>query len=233
MKESELIAGILSCTRCPLSEKGTPIPPELCKNPKFGVLGEAPGRVEDHTGIPFTGDAGQLMRATLVRNGLDPLTAWWMNTVSCWPRGRPDPYSIEMCQVNLRSQLKALPAKHVLVCGKVAFEALFKRGHFPRARGHELQKDGKFYYPIYHPAYILRNRHDMFAWREAVGKFALTVEGALLPPPEFCLYCGKPILRSGLGVVTCQNCDKDYRRDQQWPSTRKAPFQGSLFPPSE
>src|SRR5215510_9860406 len=108
---------ILSCTKCDLSSKcRSPVPfspPQSTSqlppaNPRVyqcGVLGEAPGRREDKLGRPFVGPAGRLMRRMLDEAGWNSDDLWYMNAVSCWPRGTPKAEAQNACWGNMLDQL--------------------------------------------------------------------------------------------------------------------------------
>ena len=45
------------------------------------IVGEAPGDQEDLQGKPFVGPAGQLLRQSMQKAGIDPDRAWLTNAV--------------------------------------------------------------------------------------------------------------------------------------------------------
>ena len=73
------------CTSCALREgcKG-PVP---AKPGRGGVMlvGEAPGKNEDETGVPFTGQAGEYLNSLLESAGLSRDLVTISNTVKCRP----------------------------------------------------------------------------------------------------------------------------------------------------
>jgi len=48
-------------------------------------VGEAPGAVEDMTGIPFVGRSGKLLREVMDDAGIDPQDVYITNIVKCRP----------------------------------------------------------------------------------------------------------------------------------------------------
>jgi uracil-DNA glycosylase family 4 len=77
------------CNGCGLcGQEGLAGPVVYRGNPncKCMVIGEAPGRDEDKTGLPFTGPAGQLMDKIFASQGWDTNTDWYIgNVVKCRP----------------------------------------------------------------------------------------------------------------------------------------------------
>ena len=58
----EIAKVVASCTRCPLYASATnPVPGTGNPDADFMVVGEAPGANEDAQGVPFVGQAGQLL----------------------------------------------------------------------------------------------------------------------------------------------------------------------------
>jgi DNA polymerase len=51
----------------------------------LAFIGEAPGKVEDKNGRPFTGSAGQCARDIMALMDIDPDQCWWSNVYHCRP----------------------------------------------------------------------------------------------------------------------------------------------------
>lgn len=173
-------------------------------------MGEAPGRIEDLKGKPFTGPAGQFLRRELKHAGLDPYTATYFNAVCCWPHGKPEPEALMACRQNLIDQWSALDCEYVLVCGRVALEAVLPHAN-DQTRNKPIPIHGKVIFAVYHPAYVLRDRQVLRGWQESLRSFMLVVKGfAELLDYDRCIYCRKR------GGPACSTHSAWWRKDQHW-----------------
>lgn len=189
----------------------------------FVVLGEAPGRIEDYSGKPFVGPAGQLLRARLRDAGLNPDDGYWINTVCCWPHGTPSPEHIQACRENLQVQWEATPAPYVLVCGTTALKALVNTD--PKyCRGVAFGLLGKVVFPTYHPAAFAPGRNSVSPtkWFTDLQIFSMLVRGEAEPYVSKCIYCDRD---RAAYAPTCYAHVNRYRFDNQW----SHPVQGELL----
>jgi DNA polymerase len=88
------------------------------------VLGGAPGRVEDETGVPFQGPAGMLLKSGyLIPAGAG--LAFLTNSVGCRTPQDRDPESMETsaCTKRAKDLLQAVEPHGVLLVGRVAEKA--------------------------------------------------------------------------------------------------------------
>jgi DNA polymerase len=149
------------CRRCKLHSTR--------KNIVFGVgneqaplvfIGEAPGANEDLQGIPFCGDAGNLLTKMIEAMGWGRDDVYIANLIKCRPPGNRNPASdeIEQCEPFLIKQLGVLRPRMIVALGKFAAQALLRKPDTPisalRGKFHEYQ--GIQVMPTYHPAYLLR-----------------------------------------------------------------------------
>ena len=120
------------------------------------ILGEAPGRHEIEQGRPFVGPSGQLLDMTLNLLGLPRSEIYITNVVKDWPRDevgatrRPTTAEIAAWRPMLDVELEQCSAGAVLLLGKTAAESW--------GWSHELVDQG--IYAAFHPAYVLRQKHD-------------------------------------------------------------------------
>lgn len=199
----------------------------------FIVLGEAPGRVEDHKGIPFIGPAGQLLRKVFREMGIED-RAVYMNTVCCWPTGelndKPTTDQKRACRDNLRDQLDCLDITYVLACGVVATQAMCRHST-TATMGHLIQIHDKLVYPIFHPAFVLYKKDiEVYnQWKADIGKFLMLMEfGVLEDDLESCYYCSNPKYGD---LPTCYKHRQDWRKDQVWDQkTRSRGIKGKPLP---
>jgi DNA polymerase len=150
-----------SCQRCKL-HKGR-------KNIVFGVgnsraklvlVGEGPGYEEDIQGVPFVGQAGQLLTRILRAIQLDREDVYICNIIKCRPPGNrnPEPDEIAACIPFLRRQLKAIKPALICALGTFAAQTLLETNTpISRLRGRFYSYEGVRLIPTYHPAFLLRN----------------------------------------------------------------------------
>jgi DNA polymerase len=161
-----------NCQRCALAEhrsrivfgSGNP-------NAQIVFLGEAPGKDEDESGMPFVGRAGKLLTKMIESIGLMRDEVYICNVVKCRPEDNrnPIPGESSICMEFLHKQLEIINPHIIVVMGKVAAAALTLknlnmqeyRELNPRIIGHR----NVIY--TYHPAYLLRSPHmKKEAWKD-------------------------------------------------------------------
>jgi len=142
------------------------------------ILGEAPGREEDKRGRPFVGPSGKLLRSELLKAGLPLKKCYITNTVKCYPKGTPNEKEQAICTNNyLQKEINTIEPKYILAVGKVAFQNCLPGFDFKDVRGQLLDSwiSDAFLFPIWHPAYILRNRSKTLEWRVDIENFVALV----------------------------------------------------------
>jgi uracil-DNA glycosylase family 4 len=154
---------VSACTRCRLAEARTQV--------VFGVgnadadlmfVGEAPGFHEDQQGIPFVGQAGQLLTRLLAGIGLAREDVYIANVLKCRPPGNrdPQPDEIEACESHLFRQIELIRPRVVGTLGNFATKLLSgKQTGITRVHGQEQERTlgghRVLLYPLYHPAAAL------------------------------------------------------------------------------
>ncbi len=130
------------------------------KNPDWLLIGEAPGQSEDQQGLPFVGNAGQLLTEMLRACGLSRNEVFITNILKCRPPNNRDPKPDEIanCHDYLERQLALLQPKIIVAVGRIAAQALLNT-HDPigKLRGKVHQFGSTPLVVIYHPAYLLRS----------------------------------------------------------------------------
>ena len=91
------------------------------------LVGEAPGRNEDEGGVPFVGDAGQLLDAMLREIGLERADVYVANVVKLRPTAADRPRNraprapeIAACVPWLHEQIRLVDPKLIIPLGNVA-----------------------------------------------------------------------------------------------------------------
>ncbi|MCK9543546.1 MAG: DNA polymerase [Novosphingobium sp.] len=155
--------------------------PEECKNCKLGLqedtnvvhsvlpahakaffIGEAPGAEENQQGIPFVGQAGQLLNQSLEIVGINRNDIAISNVVSCRPPNNKAPSKKEMeaCGEFLDKEIKLLNPSIIVALGSTPLKLLLPTaGGITNCRGKFFihPEYNCYVYPTWHPAYILRN----------------------------------------------------------------------------
>jgi len=129
------------------------------KTAKVIFVGEAPGRREDEEGLPFVGQAGQVLRECLEEVGIEEKDVVFSNVCRCRPPSNRNPSQKEMnrCIKYLKEELEEFDGLIVLL-GAVPMKAFLNKKGVLNNRGYGFMKDGRHFFVTYHPSYVLRNR---------------------------------------------------------------------------
>lgn len=197
----ELRKHAAACMQCPLHCNATrTVFGEGSSQADLMIVGEQPGDVEDLTGRPFTGPAGQLLDKALADHGIEREKLWLTNAVKHFKfvaRGKkrihqsPNRGDIDHCRWWLKREIELVKPKLILALGATAVQSLTgKRASVTVLRGRTI--DTMFGVPAlvtWHPAYLLR-LPDPARATEAVRLFqqdidtasAMLSAGELVPP---------------------------------------------------
>ncbi|RWR04848.1 UdgX family uracil-DNA binding protein [Paenirhodobacter populi] len=169
----EARAAALGCRRCGLCEAATRTvwgegPPDA----GLMIVGEQPGDREDLEGRPFTGPAGQVLRAAIAEAGIDPAQTYLTNAVKHFkfvPRGRqrihqtPTRDEIRHCRWWLGLELAFVRPRLTVALGASAALALTgAEGPLAPRRGEV--ETGLHAGPVlisWHPSYLLRQQDHL------------------------------------------------------------------------
>ncbi len=159
---SDLEERVRSCQRCALAQNRTHLVFGEGKAPTdLMLIGEAPGEVEDQTGRPFVGPAGQLLTQILQSVGLSREEVYITNVVKCRPPGNRVPTREEMgaCWEWLSAQIALVRPKIIVTLGNTPTHWLLGRPEgINELRGRFYPwKGGMEVFPMFHPSYLLRN----------------------------------------------------------------------------
>lgn len=128
-------------------------------------IGEAPGKKEDETGIPFVGAAGKFLEEMLSQIGLKREDIYITNIVKYRPPNNRDPLpeEKESCNEWLINELKIISPKLIVFLGRHSMTRFFPNEKIGDVHGkllikniHELGRKQSFV-PLYHPAAALYN----------------------------------------------------------------------------
>lgn len=139
--------GLLS-RACPILSEPTPAPMVL--------VGQAPGRVEETAGRPFSGRAGRQLFGWLARAGLGGeeearRRVYITSITKCFPGAavggsgdrRPSRQEVELCRPHLDRQLALLRPRLILPVGQLAIDRFLPRRPLGELVGRLFQESGE------------------------------------------------------------------------------------------
>ncbi len=162
MTLEELAAKAAHCTSCRLHEgRHEVVFGEGDPDAKLMIVGEGPGADEDVQGRPFVGRAGQLLDRILEAAGIPRSSVYITNIVKCRPPGNrnPLPDEAKICSsLWLNKQIELVRPQIIVPLGSVATQFfLGEKVPITRVRGKWFEWNGIKVFPMFHPAYLLRN----------------------------------------------------------------------------
>ncbi len=162
MTLEELAAKAAHCTACRLHEgRHKVVFGEGDPDAKLMIVGEGPGADEDVQGRPFVGRAGQLLDRILEAAGIPRSSVYITNIVKCRPPGNrnPLPDEAKICSsLWLNKQIELVRPQIIVPLGSVATQFfLGEKVPITRVRGKWFEWNGIKVFPMFHPAYLLRN----------------------------------------------------------------------------
>lgn len=128
------------------------------------IIGEAPGKNEDETGIPFVGRAGKLLDKILhSQNITRENDVYICNMVKSRPPENrvPTPHEIAMCKEYLDAQIDIVRPQIILLVGSTSAHSILGiKTPISKIRGQWFDGPyGSKMMPIFHPSYLLRYEH--------------------------------------------------------------------------
>jgi DNA polymerase len=156
------IAGVVAgCRRCPLyATAKNPVPGDGNPDADFMIVGEAPGANEDEQGVPFVGQAGQLLTKIIGAIDLRREDVFIANVLKHRPPGNRNPLPDEVvaCSPYLVRQIELVRPKVLLALGTFAAQTLLEtKLTIGKLRGQIHRYYGVPLVVTYHPAALLRN----------------------------------------------------------------------------
>lgn len=150
------------------------------------LLGEAPGAEEEKQGKPFVGQSGKLLMDAFEEYGYPRNKLYITNTFWERPPGNKVGYFFtegynlkpEYSDIldRLDQEIKILKPKVIFSLGRIATWALLKDENIKITKIvgqtfiYENEGNDSIIMPIFHPAYILRNRNLMPKWKSHIQK---------------------------------------------------------------
>lgn len=178
---ADIRADLGDCRRCRLCEGR--------RNIVFGAgdpaarlmfVGEGPGREEDLQGLPFVGEAGQLLTKMIEAMKCHREDVYICNVVKCRPPENRNPAAEEIaaCSPFLLRQVKAVAPKVIVALGTFAAQTLLEtKEPISRLRGKFHDYHGIPLMPTFHPAFLLRSpEKKREAWSDLQQVMKILVE---------------------------------------------------------
>jgi len=158
----EIADRIRQCTLCPLAAGRTNAVPGAGRvDADIMFVGEAPGFYEDQQGLPFVGASGKYLDELLGKIGLTRDEVFITNVVKCRPPGNRDPLpdEIDICvNTYLKQQVEIIQPRLIATLGRFSMALFFpKDARITKIHGQPLRANERLYYPLFHPAAVLRN----------------------------------------------------------------------------
>ena len=152
---------VRTCSDCPLHRDRTnAVPGEGPADAELMFIGEGPGFQEDKQGRPFVGPAGQFLEGLLASIRTSRQEVFLANMIKCRPPQNRDPSPVEIssCGKYLDRQIELVNPKLIVTLGRFSLGRFFPGETISRARGKVREKDGRFIYPVMHPAAALHRQ---------------------------------------------------------------------------
>ncbi len=156
----EIAAEIRGCTRCDLWKNRTKAVPGAGNiHADIMFIGEGPGFNEDKQGLPFVGRSGTYLESLLKLLDLTRDDVFITNVVKCRPPENRDPTPAEIatCKPYLDQQINLIDPLMIVTLGRFSMARYFPNAKITKIHGQAKLENGRAYYPLFHPAAVLRN----------------------------------------------------------------------------
>ncbi len=162
VKLDQIAAEIVKNNVCPDLAKTAKnlVPGEGSPNANVMFIGEAPGRNEDETGLPFVGAAGKFLNELLDSIGLKREDVFITSIVKYRPPNNRDPKPAEKDAFwpYLMAQIEVIQPKVIVTLGRHGANCFLPDLVIGKGHGVPQQWQGWTILPLYHPAAVLYNR---------------------------------------------------------------------------
>jgi len=156
------------------------------------IIGEAPGKTEDETGINFSGDSGVYLKETFAEFDVDmDRDCIRTNVIQCrLPNNKFDSSKVPFCYDRLEQQIKGFKPLLILCFGDKAVRRILETEHKINGLHGDMKtmvgdvfpshKYGCWVAVNYHPAYLFRNPDMEDTFKRALDK-ALDYQSLSIP----------------------------------------------------
>lgn len=145
---------------------------------KVLFVGEAPGKNEDEAGRPFVGRAGKLLDKLIGELGWSRSDVYITNIVKRRPPENRDPLpeEIALYKPYLTKQIEIINPLLVVTLGRFSMNYFLPHAKISKDEGKTFKVDGRFIYPLFHPAAALRSPKN---WGGALRRSFLKIPAVL------------------------------------------------------
>jgi DNA polymerase len=128
---------------------------------KIIFIGEAPGRNEDETGLPFIGAAGKFLDELLASVNLKREDVYITSIIKYRPPKNRDPKPAEKAAFwpYLEAQIEVIQPRLIVTLGRHSLNCFLPKAKIGEVHGVPQQWQGIALLPLYHPASVLYNSH--------------------------------------------------------------------------
>jgi len=134
-------------------------------NSKVIFIGEAPGKNEDETGIPFCGKAGKVLDKLLKSISIRREIIYITSVLKCRPpkNRKPKKEEIENCGIYLKNQIEIINPKVIFCLGDISLKFILKnfsmneKCKISKLHGKVIKVNNIKILPTFHPAYAIYN----------------------------------------------------------------------------
>ena len=109
--------------------------------------------------MPFVGRSGTYLETLLKLINLKRDDVFISNVVKCRPPENRDPLPVEIttCKPYLDQQIDLIDPLMIVTLGRFSMARYFPNGKITQIHGQAKIEGGRAYYPLFHPAAVLRN----------------------------------------------------------------------------
>jgi DNA polymerase len=183
------------CENCELHKQRTQTVPFDNDRPRpIAFVGEAPGKQEDESGLPFVGRSGQLLDSIIEATGNARSDCVVLNTLACRPphNRKPTRNELSACRPLFDKQLDFTGAWVVVLLGASALNQIRPGSSITEQQGKPFWQEGRIYIPTFHPAYVLRKPNLKKVVTKDINKAFRIANGFEWPEPQFIRPLAKP-----------------------------------------
>jgi len=186
--QQRLLATLHGCQDCGLWQAATQVVPgEGPVDASIMLIGEQPGDLEDLSGRPFVGPAGQLLDETLTALGIDREAVYVTNAVKHFrfrPAGRrriherPREGDIQACRQWLQREIDMVDPELIICLGATAAHSLLgPEAKFNELAGRRITWKSREVGIVRHPAAVLRSSQPGLAAGRFQGELGAVLTG--------------------------------------------------------
>lgn len=173
----EIKKEVIACQKCGLYKTRTlPVVGQGNHNARIMFIGEAPGANEDKTGVPFCGQAGQVLNSLLASVGVKREDVYIANILKDRPPANREPAMEEIvaCTPYLLRQIAIIEPEIIATLGNYATHFILEKFGVPDSRLGISRLRGKKFavqdsvtqksyiiIPLYHPAVAVYNSQSL------------------------------------------------------------------------